>query len=334
MVSSSPATGVTASAPPERFQVLAIDGGGIRGLYSAAVLAAWEDDAGGTAIVDHFDLVVGTSTGGIIALALGAGMRPAQIVRLYGDNASTIFPHRRGLDRRGWLKPKFSPSGLAAVLERTIGDRQLWASQARLVVPAYNLTADSVYLFKTPHHPRLTRDWRCRMVDVALATSAAPTYLPAHHLGHVRLVDGGVWANNPVLIGIAEAVSLFGASLPAIRVLSLSTTSDLAHHDDVLDRGGRLQWALRGGLEVILRSQSVGANALAQHLVGTTNLVRIDDCVPKGIHRLDRVNATELLGLAESRSRDRMPLVRETFLGHRAAPFVPYHRPPTTETES
>ena len=74
----------------ERFQILALDGGGIKGLFSAAVLAHIEEDLQ-TRIVDHFDLITGTSTGGIIALALGAGMRPRDVVSFYADEGAAIF---------------------------------------------------------------------------------------------------------------------------------------------------------------------------------------------------------------------------------------------------
>jgi len=99
-----------------------------------------------------------------------------------------------------------------------------------LVVPSYNLGENAVYLFKTPHHVRLRRDFRVTMWAVAMATSAAPTYFPAFRLptDHVRLVDGGVWANNPAMVGVTEAVSMFGCALDEIRVLSVGTTTSVA----------------------------------------------------------------------------------------------------------
>lgn len=80
----------------ERFQILSLDGGGIKGLFSASVLAKLEDDLG-VSIVDHFDLIVGTSTGGLIALGLGMGMRPHELVRFYVESGPKIFQHSFGL---------------------------------------------------------------------------------------------------------------------------------------------------------------------------------------------------------------------------------------------
>ena len=78
-------------AGDERFAVLSIDGGGVRGIFAAAVLANLERDTG-TKITDHFDLIVGTSTGGIIALGLGAGLSPEEILACYVENVNSIFP--------------------------------------------------------------------------------------------------------------------------------------------------------------------------------------------------------------------------------------------------
>jgi hypothetical protein len=194
----------------------------------------------------------------------------------------------------------------------------------RLVVPSYNLTDDSVYLFKTPHHERLKRDWRVRMVDVAMATSAAPTYFPAFEFDHQCLIDGGVWANNPAAVGIAEAISMCGASLDEVRVFSLGTTSDLRHRGRRLNRGGLLPWATAGA-EVLLRGQSIAACNLAAHLVGASNVVRVDPTVPAGVLRPDGVNPDELVGRARSESRRCQPRFDQVFGGHDAPPFVPMH---------
>jgi patatin-like phospholipase/acyl hydrolase len=308
----------------EPFQILSLDGGGVKGLFAASVLAALENDLN-TRIVDHFDLVVGTSTGGIIALALGAGMRPGEIVDLYAEMGSGVFGGSRSRGPRRLIRAKFDPEPLHAALQRALGDRQLWESVVPLVVPSYDLTSDRIHLFKTPHHQRLRRDWPHRMLDVAMATSAAPTYLPAYELGDIRFVDGGVWANNPVMIGIAEAVSMFGRAPEDIRVLSISTTSDLRHRARRLDNGGMLQWAANV-VDVVLRGQSLGANAAAFHLIGD-RLMRIDENVPANILRLDRADRKQLIGRAEAASRTHGPEFEQKFFAHLAPPFKPYHRP-------
>lgn len=185
-----------------RFQILSLDGGGIKGLFSAAVLAAIEEDLGVT-VTGHFDLITGTSTGGIIALGLGLGMRPRQIVEFYVKHGPSIFRNPCGVrNALHYVRSKFSPAPLESALRESeaFGAKLLGDSTKRLVIPSYNLGEDDVYIFKTPHHERLRRDWKVPAWKVAMATAAAPTYFPAYcGVDGIRLVDGGVWANNPTL---------------------------------------------------------------------------------------------------------------------------------------
>ena len=182
--------------PVERFQILSLDGGGYRGIYSAAVLAAIEEDLG-TPITQYFDLIAGTSTGGIIAIGLGAGLRPRDIVEFYARWGPKIFRKQRLRTGFGLWRRKYGSETRRHALTEVLGERTLGDSACRLVIPAYDLGADAVYIFKTPHNIKLKRDWKERLVDVAMATSAAPTYFQAASLAGIRLVDGGVWANNP-----------------------------------------------------------------------------------------------------------------------------------------
>ena len=202
-----------------------------------------------------------------------------------------------------------------------LGDRLLGESVKRLVIPAYSLDENDVYLFKTPHHERLRRDGRETMVDVAMATTAAPTFLPASRLRNHRLVDGGVWANNPVLIGVAEAVSMLGVPLDRIQVLSLGTTDPCETNRRRLDRGGLAQWA-RPASRVLLRAQALGHLHAAEHLIGPASVVRVDATVPDGLFRLDALDERAIRGLAEGVSRRWSPavapLVREP-----APPYEP-----------
>lgn len=308
-----------------RFQILSLDGGGLKGLFSAAVLAEFEADLG-VSIVDHFDLIVGTSTGALVALGLGSGLRPKEMVEFYVSEGPKVFGHGRGRIRNA-RRAKHSPDRLRSALETVFGDRTLGSSVRPLVIPSYSLDAQDVYVFKTPHHPRLTRDWRELMVDVAMATTAAPTFLPASKLRNHRLIDGGVWANNPTLVGVVEAVSMFEVPLAHVRVLSLGTTDEVSHLGSKLDRGGWMQWGIEGA-PAILRAQNLGTFHAAEHLVGPKNIERINTVVPKGLFELDRINATGIRGLAEDVSRRNTPRMT-AYTGHRPPIFTPHY---STET--
>ncbi|MGH3814235.1 MAG: CBASS cGAMP-activated phospholipase [Pseudonocardiaceae bacterium] len=301
-------------------QILCLDGGGLKGLFSAAVLAEIESDHA-VSVADHFDLIVGTSTGGLIALALGAGMSPAQVVDFYVTRGPSIFPRGWGRSLRQCVRSKHSSSPLRRALEEMLGDRLLGDSRKRLVIPAYSLDENDVYLFKTPHHPRFRRDGRELMVDVALATTAAPTFLPAARLRNHRLVDGGVWANNPTLVGVVEALTVLGAVPSECGLLSLGTTEPVSRAGRRLDRGGLLQWA-RPSARLFLRAQAVSSLHMAEHLLGRERVARIDPVVPDGLFRLDRLDAGSIRGLAEGVSRRTSEQV-EPFLANRASEFLP-----------
>ncbi len=305
----------------DSFQVLSLDGGGMKGIFGAAVLAMIEDDFG-INILDHVDLIAGTSTGGILALGLAAGMRPHELLDFYIEHQSRIFPKGRRL-RPGLLRARYGDGGLRAALQEALGDRTFGSSRVRLVIPAFNLDANEVYVFRTPHHDRLRRDWRESMVDVALATSAAPTFLPSHRLSAVRLIDGGVWANNPSMAGLVEAVETCKVPLDRIQMLSIGTTSELKQRGSSLNAGGLASWA-KPLVEILMTGQSLAARNHCSLLLPKGQFVRIDPVVPDAMFRLDRVNADSLISLARSTSRTIMPAL-ESFVAHRAEPYRPHY---------
>ncbi|HET9898950.1 MAG TPA: CBASS cGAMP-activated phospholipase [Streptosporangiaceae bacterium] len=312
------------AVPAGRFQILAFDGGGAKALFSAHVLARLEADLQ-VRIADAFDLITGTSAGGIIALALGAGLRPAEIVAQYERLVATVFPR----SRRRWCRlpgrlvhPSYAAPVLRSALEGVLGARLLGDSCKRLVVPSWDVHKGGVHIFKTPHHDRLRRDWKIPMVDVAMATSAAPAYFAAAQVDGHRLVDGGVWANNPSVVGITEAVSMLGIPLSAIGVLNIGTTDQVSHHPRKLDTGGLATWA-RYAVPLVLAAGSRGAQGIAEHLVGRHNYSRFDAIVPGGLYTLDDAYPDDLVGYAASASRDLSPVYTARFAAHRARPYQP-----------
>lgn len=308
----------------DRFQILALDGGGAKALFTAYVLARLEQDLGVT-ISDSFDLIAGTSAGGIVALGLGAGLRPNEIVSHYEELVEKIFPASR---RRVWRRlrqlrsPIYDAEALRQALAAVLGTRLLGDSTKRLVVPAWDVQRGAVHIFKTPHHRRLTRDWRIPMVDVATATSAAPLYFPAAHVDGHRLIDGGVWANNPSVVAIAEAVSMLHVPLDAITVLNVGTIDQLTDHPRRLDRGGLMHWA-KPIAPLILRASSRGGQGLAEHLIGKLNYIRFDALVSGGLYALDSADPKDVAGLAASVSRELSPTYTAKFANHHAPAYTP-----------
>lgn len=310
-----------------RFQILSLDGGGIKGLFSAAILANWEEDFHCT-IADHFDLIVGTSTGGVIALGLGLGLRPREIVDFYRTNGAEIFstgllPGYRAI--RQYVRSKFSVNPLREALKLRFGENLLGHSTKRLVIPAFDLGHGELRVFKTSHHDKLRRDFRLPAWKVALSTGAAPTYFPAFRdIEDRRLIDGGVWANNPVMVGLVEAMTTLEVPIPEISILSLGTTDAVKRRPDRLDHGGYLQWS-RHAADVIMASQSVAATAQARLLIGDERFVRVDAKVPDGVFRLDGLPDDKLVAAANHQSLCSNSAVAAQFLTHLAPQFKPCH---------
>ena len=312
---------------PNRFQILSLDGGGIKGIFSVAVLAAIEEDLN-INVVDHFDLIAGTSTGGIIAIGLGLGLRPREILEFYVREGPAIFGGWSFLKQyRHLVKRKYSANALEAALKRTFKEKRFGDSKQRLVIPSYNIGEDDVYLFRTPHEERLRRDYKVPAWQVAKATSAAPSFFPCtKDVGGMRLIDGGVWANNPTLVAIVEAHGPLKVPLADIHVLSIGTSDPIVQRPKELDEGGVLAWA-GAAVDIIMRGQSVGVNNQAKFLLGEDRVVRLDPRVPNDEYSLDGIHkATELVAKAFHHSRAFIPTFQSCFAGHKAPAFVPlYH---------
>ncbi|GEM50038.1 CBASS cGAMP-activated phospholipase [Deinococcus cellulosilyticus] len=313
------------------FQILALDGGGIKGLFTASLLKAFEDDLGCT-ITDHFDLITGTSTGGIIALALGLGKSPQDIVDFYLKKGPSIFrnPLKGLVFFKHLVKRKFNPKALEEALMEVFGGHLLGHSQKRLVIPSYSNDSCLPCTFKTRHHPNFTRDWKRPMVDIALATSAAPTYFPAStRIDNIRHLDGGLWANNPILVGLTEAVSYLEIPVSQIKILSLGTTGALTNRSRRMDHGGLSQWAW-DITNILMDAQSNGATFIAHNLLGdqgkqpqSERILRINPTVPPKLFELDRIDERRILSLASETSKAYTPRLKEMFLSHQAPSFTP-----------
>jgi uncharacterized protein len=287
-----------ASAP---FRILSLDGGGYKGMFTAAILDRLAADLK-VDLLSHVDLLAGTSTGAIIALGLAAGLTPADLVSFYHRTGPAIFPGRRSRAVRRLARSKYSPLPLREALQEALGERTLADSRLPLLIPSYDLCTDKVHLFRTPHAEHLRRDGRELMVDVALASAAAPTFFPSHPLRGLRLIDGGVWANNPTMVAIVEALTVFERPLEEIVVISIGTTSETRSRHQRLDNGGLVQWA-KSAADLIIHGQSLAASNHACLLLGPERYLRVDPAVPAGDLSLDRLTPEQLLGRAEHESR-------------------------------
>jgi patatin-like phospholipase/acyl hydrolase len=327
----------TGAGAEKFFRILSLDGGGIRGVFPAAFLARLEEH------LDHpigryFDLIAGTSTGGIIAIGLGLGLPARDVLKLYVEQGPAIFDQDHGAfinwirqrvrELKHWFVTKHSSEPLRKALEDVLGRRTLGESQTRLVIPAWHPVLERVYIYKTAHHPRLETDYKQPAIDAAMATAAAPTFLKPHMTeSAVELVDGGVWANNPIGVAAIEAVGLLGWPADRLKILSIGTITE----------PGKLP-RLRGKLPMATSLTRLFMAGQAHSALGTAKIItgdvhdrkaiwRIDQVAPEGRYTLDNAaRIFEMRDRAFVEARDQLPELRRHFFGAPAEEFHPFHR--------
>ena len=289
------------------FRVLSLDGGGMRGIYTAQYLASVADgfsrrlNKGRLDVGKAFNLIVGTSTGAIVACALAAGVPLQDVVDLYRNNGKQIFPRRLPTS----IGPKLATdlykrpaalrqgrSALENALKNCFHDETLGDLYTRrgiaLAITAVNLSNHRSWVFKTPHLAQSNhRDDKYRVVDVCLASSAAPIFrsvaainFPDGVSGFNAFIDGGLWANNPVLVALIDALELAAAEQD-IQVFSLGTCPRPAgtpiKQTEV--HRGLLQWKFGAdAASIAIDAQEFGfdqmARMFAKHVRRSCSIVR------------------------------------------------------------
>ena len=304
----------------------------MRGLFPASFLEGLEEKyLDGQSVADYFDLIVGTSTGGIIALGLGAGLRASDMRELYVKRGEEIFPSRKGLRKalhsiRRVVLHGYDGEALERVLREYLGDTLLGESRVRLCIPSFEGEHSEVFVFKTPHHRDFKLDWREEMVKVALSTSAAPTYFRPLDDGGYRFVDGGIWANNPVMIGLTEALTSFSAMREQIRILSLGcgpAPKQVGRLKTLL--GGKVFWS--DVIFAAMRLQSMSALGQAYLLIGFDAVTRVD--APEEVGRLgldDWLASVSLIpDKAQLAIEEHGDSVATAFLNEPALTYTPFY---------
>lgn len=203
-------------------KILSIDGGGIKGVYAASLLYELESK-NNIKICDYFDIIAGTSTGGIIAAALAVGISAEKILKLYMKNGQKIFPSGK---YPRLFHGKYKREPLERALNAVFKKRKISECKTRLLIPAVNIANGKVTVFKTPHAADLRYDKDLFITDCLLATTAAPIYFEPYKMRGGIYIDGGIGANNPSLIALVEGITRCGWSLDEIKVLNIGGAED------------------------------------------------------------------------------------------------------------
>jgi len=267
-------------AGPRIYHVLALSGGGYRGLYTATVLAEIEQ-ALGKPIASHFDLICGTSAGGILALGLASEIPAPELKTLFESQGKQIFGTRSWWRQRVgmYLKAKHSNEGLKSVLETRFGTSTIGDLKHRVLIPTVNYTTGRGQFFKTPHHPSFEFDHRMSLVDVALATSAAPVYFPSVRNSRGVFVDGGLVGNAPGLFGLHEIRTFLDKDPKAVvRLLAIGTMTVGATISGKTDLDqGVLGWG-SNLFDLVISAQESSVDYMLTHAIGD-HYFKIDDPV-------------------------------------------------------
>lgn len=231
---------------PRKFKILSIDGGGIRGLIPAKVLAELESELQKgepeKKLYEHFDLICGTSTGAILAIGIALGISAKELAKFYEENAKVIFPRFifRFLPQKSrvFFNAIYSNKKLLKKLKEVYAnanggrDPLIDDLKTKVCIPAFNGNDGKINVFKTRHHPEYRRDYKLPAYHVAMSSASAPVYFPPHTFTfknehgegkNINMIDGGIFANNPALVGVFEATDKLDIPIGNISVLSLGT---------------------------------------------------------------------------------------------------------------
>ena len=267
-------------------RILSIDGGGIRGIIPAKVLARIEELTK-KRIADLFDVIAGTSTGGILALGLTCpgddGKTPKNtaqsLLDLYVDRGADIFKKLPFAAETKILWPEYSTVALEKALLDYFGEARLKDAVTKVTITSYETERRKPFFFRSAKAVENPADYDYLMRDVALATSAAPTYFAAHMIEttppeHYSLVDGGVFANNPGMCAYVDALKEV-KSKEAVVMVSLGTgslTRPLKY--DQIKNWGEVQW-VQPLISVMMDGVSNATDYHLAEILGKDNYFRL-----------------------------------------------------------
>lgn len=246
-------------SPKKLIKILSIDGGGVVGIVPATILAFIEKHLQNKKnLSECFDLMAGTSTGGLIVFMLStpnAEKKPRytaeEVLNTYVKLAPQIFEQSffqwlTSLD--GWIDEKYSPDNFEEILKQYIGDTRLSETLTHVLIPAYDVLQNKTIYF-TSDHARTGEEADFYVRDVARATAAAPTYFAPAHIRDLAkkrsytVIDGGIAVQNPALAALLQAVKIFGKNQDFL-LISLGAGDNYGDPEDKkITAGGKLQWA-------------------------------------------------------------------------------------------
>jgi patatin-like phospholipase/acyl hydrolase len=340
----------------KRFQILSLVGGGIRGAFVTSYLRELEQNLG-RPIAECFDLIAGTSTGGIIAAGLALGHSAEDLYDFYKDYGPQIFSPREPYQAPGLMRfvfplanrvfkwktggsldaafrARFCPFALQEAFDQAYGDLTLKdVTKTRLIIPAVNLTQGEPHVFRSLHLPRAVHDQDVKISDIVIAATAAPTYFPHRRIKGNDYVDGGIWSNDPSVLGFAEAMRIQHfeqhkkEGLPTyttdeIHLLSIGTGKAQYSLAPPGADAGLIYWAPRMA-DIMGTAQTQGVHLPLKFLLGDRY-----QHINFKMREHWPLEATEyipdLFQVGKERAKETFARISESFLQHQRLAFTPF----------
>lgn len=278
------------------FRILSLSGGGIRGIFQAAFLRSLDGKLDSNPLHSYFDLIVGTSTGSIVGLAIALGIDTQLLYEKYRTLGGVVFEK----SYFSWLRKggRYKHKALRESLQEIFGDKRLSDAHTGILVTATSLDRYSHKTFFS-YPTEMKDDYNLLALDVVLASSAAPSFFTPVKLSNQERTysDGGLWANNPSLLGILKANREFGIPLENIRVLSIGTgmfPNSLPASDFINTRTINPK-LLRAIINLFSSAQGTFADEYSISLIGEMNYLNVNAQLQEIIELDDTRNAIDFL---------------------------------------
>lgn len=320
------------------FNILSLDGGGYKGLCIIACLAELEKKFN-IKCCDYFDMFAGTSTGAIIALAFAKGESASNILKLYEEIGNKVFPYRIPFDRtfrflRQFFYPKYRNKHLKIELEKFFGDlklKDIANSNKYVIVPTLCLSNGMPRIFKTDYKAEYNKHNEYFLSDIILASCSAPTFFQVAKIkipgsnSHEYFVDGGMFANNPSVCALVEALQNLNKDIKDIKLFSISTPQpDLQLKESNLIPSLALQKGVIGWNEKLVSMALQGTAQrdafVAKFMMKDSNYLRLEpNCTantPKGMDSCSMKDKSELIRMGKQLALDNFNNFEKLFLQH------------------
>lgn len=246
------------------FRILCLDGGGSRGYFTASIIENIEKRYN-IKVNEYFDLIVGTSTGAIIAGAIAVDVDAKDITRMYLEEYKNVF---KSSILKGIFSSKYESDKLRVLLENNYKNKDFKDAKTNLLITATDILSSEPQIFKS-WDPK-----GVRLIDAVMASASAPIYFEPHKIKGKKYIDGCIWSNNPSLVALVEAISKkgFAKKMSDIKILSIGTGKNSEELKN--EKSGLISWS-KDIVPLSLKTNVEAVNILTENLL-EKNFLRID----------------------------------------------------------